>query len=194
MSIGSIGQSAQASALWAYQNQQQDGTTGAVGNGPPPPGNALGLQQGSGGADPFQQLASDLQSILVSLQNGGSSTATGATSNSSSSLTSQLANDIQAVMQQLQSQNAAGTTSDASAGQTASLVTANTGSTGTASAASGHHHHHHGGGEEATGSASDTASSAANTLASAIVQALQAYGSGDSAKAGSSTATVSLAA
>ncbi len=171
-----------------------------------PTASASGLSA-AGAMDPFRQLSSDIQALLVQVQGStaaqaASTTGTASTSTGSSAVGTnaigatdagnaeqQLATDLQSLL--AQSQN-----TDAGSGQN--------GQTAGAGHVQPHHHHHHrqGGGQEASNAAagaggtatasSTTASSATTTsstaasgsdgmvshaLAADIMQALQAYGS-----------------
>ena len=180
MSIGSI-----ASNIWA-QTTQLSSTLDPTLSAASASSSVTGTQSSSattvagqtGSVDPFQQLASDIQALLVQAQ-GGTSTATpAATGTTATDPEQQLATDLQSLMNQLQ-----GT-------QTGTSQTASAEQTGATGQTHGHHHHHHEDTDtdasaateaSATTTPSSPATSANNqtvaqTLAADIVQALSAYG------------------
>jgi hypothetical protein len=112
----------------------------------------------------FQQLASDIQAMLVQAQSG--------TSTAAPSTEQQLGADVQALVARLQD-NQTGN------GQTTQSATA------TQAQPHHHHHHHHEAGSAtsasasstSTGSESSTDQTVSQAMAADIAQALQAYGS-----------------
>ncbi len=187
MSIGSI-----ASTIWTQTTQLSSYPGDALTTASSAPGtqggSAVAGQTGSG--NPFQQLASDIQAMLVQAQ-GGTGTAAAATTATTGTTASdpeqQLATDLQTLMNQLQGSQS-GTSQTASAEQT--------GATGQAH---GHHHRHH---EDTDTDASAATQASATTppsgstasantqavsqtLAADIVQALSAYGDAGTPSAGS---------
>jgi hypothetical protein len=197
-----------ASSTWTRPFQPQPGVGGSWNADPRPPSSTAGSTSTASGsgtstvglANPFQQLASDVQAMLVEAQGGTTSTSTATAASATGTATGaspeqQVANDLQTLLAQLQS------------GQPGSDPNAQSVTTGQAGAAGQaqphHHHHHHGGGagvDTATGAAGTTASSTASSTTAAtttssgtpssgsdqtvsrafaadILQALQAYGS-----------------
>jgi hypothetical protein len=137
-------------------------------------GNAAPAGTSTTKTNPFQQLAADVQAILVQGQNattsGGSATA--------SDPTQQLATDLKSIYAQLQGTQADGDPA-AKAGQPNATE-------------QGHHHSHHhdaGGSTSASSAAtsSDNIRSVSNALAADIMHALQAYASSTSSSSSSST-------
>ena len=182
MSIGSI-----ASTIWAQTTQVSatlDTAWSAASPSPSvtgtPGGSAAAAAGQTGSVEPFQQLASDIQALLVQAQGGTGTAATAAatTATTATDPEQQLATDLQSIMNQLQ-------------GSQTGAQTASAEQTGATGQAHGHHHHHHHEDTDtdasaateasATTSATTTTASASNqavsqTLAADIMQALQAYG------------------
>jgi hypothetical protein len=140
-------------------------------------------------SNPFQNLASDLQAMLIQAQGSATTTATASATSAAggttgTTLEQQLATDLQSMMNDLQ--GTASTSTQTAATQTASANPADP----TGQAQPHHHHHHHGGGDEASGATAvastppgTTATSAddeatAQIFAGDITQALAAYGGG----------------
>ncbi len=190
MSIDSI-----ASSTWARPFASQSGVGGVGQADPPPPPNAGGTIQDSpsisgstsavGIANPFQQLASDVQALLVQAQGGTApTTATSATGTTTGAgPEQQVATDLQTLMAQLQ------------AGHTGSDPNAQAGTTGqtgaTSQAQPHHHHHHHGGG---TGAGMDAATQIGATSASSATTASAATSAGTAASASDQTTSRAFAA
>ena len=157
---------------------------------------ATGTSSSQGGtaaaSNPFQNLASDIQAMLIQAQ--GSTTTPDAASGAGAAgsttgvtLEQQLATDLQSMMNDLQ-----GATTQTSTTQTSTTQTANANPADSTGQAQPHHHHHHhgdGGGDEASGATAvagnstspGTATSAddeatAQIFAADITQALAAYG------------------
>jgi hypothetical protein len=206
MSVGSI-----AANTWTPPFPPRSTVGSACGGFSPPLSDASASTSGTGtsissSTDPFQQLASDIQAMLLQAQSGtvtqaastvGSATtgASGIGSTTPANPEQQLATDAQSMLAQLQSDQAG-------SGTTAQTATA--GQAGPGEARPHHHHHHHqnnsqSGGDTVSGTtaSSTTAASAAATsgtssnrdqavsqaFATEIMQALQAYGSAPSTTA-----------
>jgi len=130
--------------------------------------------------NPFQQLAADVQAVLVQGQTASSATAASPTATDP---TQQLATDLQSIFAQLQATQSGGDSS------------AQTPTTGQASPTEPSHHHHHeadGTSSSGTASGSPTAASGnlpnvAQALTAQMMRALQAY-----ASSSSSTASIGL--
>jgi len=201
-----------ASAQSGSAQAAQDGTSASTGVGsaqgsfgPPTPSgpwsNQSGSATGSASANPLQNLANDIQAMLIqaqassatqtagtaaatsATQTAGTQTATTTGATTSVSLEQQTATDLQTLMSDLQASTSAPPTA-----QTASTNPADpTGQT------EPHHHHHHHGGGEASGASPASGTTASSTTPAAesptsssdqqvsqvfaadIEQALQAY-------------------
>lgn len=134
-------------------------------------------------ADMFEQLAADIQAVLVQGQTSSAAPAAAGTNTATATTPAdpaqQLAADLQSVYAQLQ-----GNTADAAA---PSPVEANNQATPANQAQPQHHHHHHHM-ESDTATAGSTSTSApdniqgvSQALSAAILQVLQAYGNSTSA-------------
>jgi hypothetical protein len=195
VSIGSI-QSNPMLNPWTQSVAQQSGSNtpwNAASNMSCGTNGTQGAQTGTTAAasNPFQNLASDIQAMLIQAQGSATTPATAAASGTStagsttgSTLEQQLATDLQSMMNDLQ-----GTTSPNA--QTAATQTANANPADPTGEAQPHHHHHHGGGDEASGATAVASTSSGTTTAAAtsaddeataqifsadITQALAAYG------------------
>ncbi|MGA3003433.1 MAG: hypothetical protein ABSE20_17100 [Acetobacteraceae bacterium] len=126
-------------------------------------------------ANPFQQLAANVQAVLVQ---GQSATATTAASSTTTDPAQQLATDLQTIYAQLQATQSGG---DAG-GQTPP-----TGQENATEPAQPHHHHHHEPSATASTTSPSPAAASGNTpnvsqaLAADMMRALQAYASSSSA-------------
>jgi hypothetical protein len=195
-----------ASNVWTRPYQPQSGVGGSSNVDPPPSSSTAGSNSTTSGtgapvvasANPFQQLASDIQALLVQAQGGATSTDTAASTTGAATSVSpeqQVGTDLQTLLAQLQS---------GQPGSDPNAPTATTGQTGATGQAQPHHHHHGGGpgaGMDAASQAGATTPSSATTAATStssgtalsssdqtasrafaadILQALQAYGSNTS--------------
>ncbi len=153
----------------------------------------MGSSPASGSTDPFQQLASDIQAMLLQAQGGtaapaatsvGSATtaANAAGGSTVANPEQQVASDAQAMLAKLQS----GQTGSGSTSQTATAS-----QTGASEAQPHHHHHHHeGGGSQPGGDAGamTAGTSSAGTTGSSTATASGSPNSGS----GSTTTSASL--
>lgn len=188
MSISNV-----SSYLWPPPPPQPGVTAPTTDGGSSTQSSASGSANAQGTwASDFQQLAADIQAVLVQGQGAANTSATTAASTTAAASTAaagtasgtssadparQLATDLQTIASQLQASN----------GQ--SSPTGGPGAAGQGEPHHHHHHHHHGGGSEAASSATSSGSSSsgssasndiqnvATTLAADIMQALRSYGS-----------------
>ena len=149
-------------------------------------GGSPSTASGTGGTTPFQQLSTDIQSMLVQAQGDPAQTATAGGNAAATEPAQTRASDIQARLPQSQGGQAAGDAAE------------QPGSAGQTQAHHAHHHHHHSPGDASrhapggasggvlapsgsvfdgpSGSAPSAAHLASKALAADIIQALQAYG------------------
>lgn len=219
MFIGSL-----ASYLWTSPFLSPPGGGAATGTDPAPSsaffnsiqaglGTSGSNRDASGTATPFQQLAADIQAVLVEGQGAaatsttstaGTSSGSGTTATSTAGGTTsndpaqQLAAAMQAIYAQMQGSQS---------GSDPSMQASATNQTDATSEIQPHHHHHHHGGGTSAGasetgettasstgtapgtSASSNVQAASQTFAADVLQALRAY-----ASTGSSTASSGLTA
>ncbi len=193
MSVGSI-----SSNTWTSPYAPRSVLGSACGDFAPPAteaGNTASATSisSTGTTNPFQQLAADIQAMLVQAQSGTAAPAASTAATSAATATGgttavspeqQLATDVQAMLAQLQS---------GQAGNGTTAQTATAGQEGVGEVHPHHHHHHHEGGSlpggDATSSTVASTSTSSGTsmsssdqavsqaFAADIAQALQAYAS-----------------